>query len=157
MSLAARVLRAALWAIFDLLSAALDQLLEMPMCFALAGLIMRRERGEPFDGFDVGSVVVVVVGAGLLAWWAVRGRERSITTAYPSATVPLRAITWAHLLFDACWIAFGLAVLEASIDGPGRADGLGRDYGFGIGFLVGAGGLMLLRLGLVVRRWRAAR
>src|SRR5687767_9869595 len=91
-----------------LLSASLDQLLQLPACFLVAGLIMRQGRNEPFGLFDLGSIVVVLLCIGILVRRMYRSPVRSLAGLGRSYRLPEGTVgptaSWAHFMWDAIWI-----------------------------------------------------
>lgn len=133
-----------------MLGASLQALGRLVGAFALGGLIARRERGEPFGLFDAGCAIVAVVFLVWVGHRIVRPRVYTVTIArYGTTRVDAPTSSWAHVLFDLCFIAIGLAFVRAEWSAPPRPDGHTL-YGIGIGFL----GVTVPHLALRLVFWR---
>ncbi len=49
-----------------LLSVSLDQAFQFPACILVSGFLMRRGRNQPFELFDAGTLLVVIICVGFL-------------------------------------------------------------------------------------------
>ena len=139
-------LGAKLWdGLMAVLGASLDQMFELPACFLLGGLIMRRSRGEPMGVSDGVFLVCFLLFSGVLARRIIRSPERSLAGLgiffkTPAGTTGPTA-SWAHLPWTLLY--FGLADLFWTVyDAEANQTYLGP----GPGFLLVAGGFLVLRI-----------
>ena len=142
-----------LWdALLAIAGAAMDLLFELTACIALGGLIMRRERHEPFEPADCVVLACLVVVVGLLARSIVRSKVRSLAGwgkiyRLPEGTVAPTA-SWAHVVTAAVLISLSPVFWTIK-------DAMNPDepvqHGAGIGFLVVPIGFLMLRVVFRIR------
>lgn len=132
------------------LSASLEAIPRIVGSFALAGVIMRRERSEPFGLFDLGCIVVA---ATIMVWLGARiVRPRVATVAvrrFGTTHVDAPTSSLVHVVFDLAFIAMGATFLYNEHTSGHRPDGHTM-YGLGLGFL----GATVPHLGLRIAYWR---
>jgi hypothetical protein len=133
--------------LLTILAASLDMLIQLPASFLVSGLIMRWHRGEPFELFDLGSIVVIVLCLGFLIRRMHRSPVRSLAGIGRSYRLPEGTVgptaSWAHFLFDALFLWFGIIMWDMTVATP---SGMVEEPGPGRGFVIVSIVLVLVRI-----------